>query len=86
MSAWFPAGPLTVRGPRAGERLVPFGGRGRRLLVRCFQDARVPASRRAGWPVIEAGGVVAWVPGVCRTEAMIPPAGSEALRVDVTYG
>jgi hypothetical protein len=53
--------------------------------VRCFQDARVPASRRAGWPVVEAGGVVAWVPGVCRTEAMIPPAGSEALRVHVTY-
>ena len=85
MTAWFPAGALTVRGPRTGERLVPLGGRGRRLLVRCFQDARVPASRRAGWPVIEAGGVVAWVPGVCRTEAMIPPAGSEALRVDVTY-
>jgi tRNA(Ile)-lysidine synthase len=86
MTAWFPESTLLVRGPRAGERLAPLGGRGRRLLVRCLQDARVPASRRAGWPVIEAGGVVAWVPGVCRTEAMIPPAGSEALRVHVTYG
>ena len=86
MTAWFPEGALLVRGPRTGERLAPLGGRGRRLLVRCFQDARVPASRRAGWPVIEAGGAVAWVPGVCRTEAMIPPAGSEALRVHVTYG
>ena len=85
MTAWFADSALTVRGPRAGERLAPLGGRGRRLLVRCFQDARVPASRRAGWPVVEAGGVVAWVPGVCRTEAMIPPAGSEALRVHVTY-
>ena len=86
MTAWFPERELTVRGPRHGERLAPLGGRGRRLLVRCFQDARVPASRRAGWPVIEADGVVAWVPGVCRTEAMIPTAGSEALRVHVTYG
>ena len=85
MTAWFPGEALTVRGPRSGERLAPLGGTGRRLLVRCFQDARVPASRRAGWPVVEAAGVVAWVPGVCRTDAMIPPAGAEALRVDVTY-
>lgn len=85
MVAWFPADALTVRGPQAGERVALLGGRGRRLLVRCFQDARVPASRRIGWPVIEAGGAIAWVPGVCRTDVMIPPAGSEALRVDVTY-
>ncbi len=85
MTAWFPGEALTVRGPRAGERLAPLGGAGRRLLVRCFQDARVPASRRAGWPVVEAGGAIAWVPGVCRTDAMIPPVGAEALRVDVSY-
>ncbi len=91
MSAWIAANPLLertlrVRAPRAGERLVPLGGTGHRLLVRCFQDARVPSSMRAGWPVVEAGGAAVWVPGVCRADAMIPPAGSEALRVDVTYG
>ena len=86
MTAWFPESPLAVRGPEPGERVVPIGGAGRRLLVRCFQDARVPASKRAGWPVVESEGMAVWVPGVCRSEAMIPPAGSEALRVDVTYG
>jgi tRNA(Ile)-lysidine synthase len=85
MTAWFPERPLIVRGPEPGERVAPIGGAGRRLLVRCFQDARVPASKRAGWPVVESEGIAVWVPGVCRSEAMIPPAGSEALRVDVTY-
>jgi tRNA(Ile)-lysidine synthase len=85
MTAWFPAGALMVRPPRRGERVAPLGGMGRRLLVRCFQDARIPRARRAGWPVIEAGGEAVWVPGVCRTEVQVPPVGSEALRVDVSY-
>ncbi len=83
-TAWFErstAG-LTVRPWRPGDRLRPLGGRGRRLLVRCFQDARVPRSSRAAWPVIEHAGVVAWIPGVCRSDLLVPAAGVEALRVD----
>jgi tRNA(Ile)-lysidine synthetase-like protein len=85
MTAWFPGGPITVRASRPGDRIVPLGGPGHRLLVRCFQDARVPRLSRGTWPVLLAGGSVVWVPGVCRAEALVPPAGSEALRVDVTY-
>ena len=85
MTAWFPAGQLSVRAPVEGERMIPLGGRGRRLLVRCFQDARVPRARRASWPVLEAGGRAIWVPGVCRTDVLVPLPGSEALRVDVAY-
>ena len=44
---WLASAPLVVRGWTAGERIRPLGGTGRRLLVRCFQDARVPRSRRA---------------------------------------
>ncbi|MGH7629849.1 MAG: tRNA lysidine(34) synthetase TilS [Gemmatimonadales bacterium] len=83
-TAWFEASTaeLTVRPWRPGDRLRPLGGRGRRLLVRCFQDARVPRSSRAAWPVIEHAGAVAWVPGVCRSDLLVPAAGVEALRVD----
>ena len=83
-TAWFDASSpaLTVRGWRFGDRLRPLGGRGHRLVVRCFQDARVPRSSRAAWPVVEHAGVVAWVPGVCRSDLLVPAAGVEALRVD----
>ena len=83
-TAWFqpPANGLTVRSWRPGDRLRPLGGRGRRLLVRCFQDARVPRSLRAAWPVFEHAGLVAWVPGVCRSDLLVPASGVEAIRVD----
>ena len=85
MSAWFSPAPLSVRALRPGDRILPIGGRGHRLLVRCFQDARIPRTRRASWPVFESNGVVVWVPGVSRSGALVPSAGSEALRVDVTH-
>ena len=86
MEAWLTAGAgLTVRAVRPGERILPLGGTGRRLVVRCFQDARVPRSRRAGWPAIVVGDEIAWVPGVCRGDSHLPPEGAEAVRVDVAY-
>jgi len=85
MSAWFPAAALAVRSPRPGDRILPVKGAGHRLVVRCFQEARVPRSRRTSWPVVESNGVVVWVPGVSRSGALIPPVGSEAVRVDVSH-
>ncbi len=82
MTAWFEPVPLALRAWREGERIRPLRGRGRRLLVRCFQDARIPRSRRAGWPVLESAGSPVWVPGVCRSDLLLPPPGAEALRVD----
>jgi tRNA(Ile)-lysidine synthase len=82
LTAWFSTDSLTVRGWEAGEKLRPLAGIGRRLIVKCFQDARVPRSRREGWPVVAGGDEVVWIPGVCRSDALVPPSGSEALRVD----
>jgi tRNA(Ile)-lysidine synthase len=84
-SGWFTTGPLLVRRPLAGERIRPLGGTGRRLLVRCFQDARIPRSRRGEWPVLAATSGVVWLPGVCRSDALVPAPGTEALRVDAHY-
>jgi len=85
LAAWFAPGPLFIRTWSAGERLRPLGGTGRRLLVRCFQDARVPRSRRAGWPVLAGPGGVVWIPGVSRSDALLPEPGTEAVRVDAEH-
>jgi tRNA(Ile)-lysidine synthetase-like protein len=82
-TAWFIPGTLSVRRWRPGDRLAPLGGRGHRLAVRCFQDARIPRSERERWPVVEGEGDLAWIPGVCRSGRLLPPAGVPALRIDV---
>ena len=76
MSAWFTFDPLTVRGWSPGERLKPLGGTGRRLIVRCFQEVRVPRSRRGSWPVLARNDDVIWIPGVCRSDALAPGPGN----------
>jgi tRNA(Ile)-lysidine synthetase-like protein len=81
-SSWLAEGDYTVRPWRAGDRIRPLGGTGRRLVVRCMQDAKVPRSQRVGWPVIEASGEVVWVPGVCRSADRIPGPGARARRID----
>ena len=85
MSAWFSSDPLTVRAWSAGEKLKPLGGTGRRLVVRCFQEVRVPRSRRVSWPVLAQNQEIIWIPGVCRSDALLPARGTEALRVDAEY-
>ncbi|HEU4524739.1 MAG TPA: tRNA lysidine(34) synthetase TilS [Gemmatimonadales bacterium] len=89
-TAWFSAGNLVVRRWRPGDKVRPLAGAGRRLVVRCFQDARVPRRSRSAWPVLAAPNgaspdTVVWIPGVCRSDALLPPAGAEARRVDVEH-
>ena len=85
MSAWFSSNPLTVRAWSPGEKLKPLGGTGHRLVVRCFQEVRVPRSRRVSWPVLAQNQEIIWIPGVCRSDALLPAGGTEALRVDAEY-
>jgi tRNA(Ile)-lysidine synthetase-like protein len=84
-TAWFHPGSLVVRTSAPGDKLHPLAGNGRRLVVRCFQDARVPRRNRGDWPVLATQDLVVWIPGVCRSDALLPPAGAEALRVDVEH-
>jgi tRNA(Ile)-lysidine synthase len=83
--AWFASPALTIRAWVAGERVKPLGGTGHRLVVRCFQEERVPRSRRTSWPVLVRGDQILWIPGVCRSAADLPARGTEALRVDAEY-
>lgn len=82
-SAWFIPATMRLRSWQEGDRLSPLGGRGHRLAVRCFQDARVPSSERRRWPILEGEGELAWIPGVCRSDRLLPAAGAPSLRVDV---
>ncbi len=82
-TAWFIPAAVALRAWRPGDRLAPLGGTGHRLAVRCFQDARVPRSERVSWPMVEAAGALAWIPGVCRSDVLLPVAGDAALRIDV---
>jgi tRNA(Ile)-lysidine synthase len=84
-TAWFSTDGLVVRSWAPGDKVRPLAGAGRRAVVRCFQDARVPRRSRAEWPVLAATDLVVWIPGVCRSDALLPPAGAEALRVDVEH-
>lgn len=83
--AWFTPDPLQVRGWSPGDRVRPLAGAGGRLVARCFQEARVPRRRREDWPVVLGESAVVWVPGVCRSDALLPAAGAEAVRVDAEY-
>lgn len=85
-AAWFIGEEAVVRGPRPGDRLVPHGGTGHRAVSRLLQEARVERSRRAGWPLVEVDGVLAWVGGVCRGSHAEPGPRERALRIEVTGG
>lgn len=81
-SSWFEEGSYIVRPWRAGDLLRPLGGTGRRLVVRCMQEARIARSQRAAWPVVEAGDRIVWVPGVSRSADRVPAPGAPAMRID----
>jgi tRNA(Ile)-lysidine synthase len=84
-TAWFTSDVLVVRSWVPGDKLRPLAGTGRRPVVRCFQEARVPRRSRAEWPVLAAPDLVVWIPGICRSDAFLPTAGADSLRVDVEH-
>lgn len=80
-SAELPAeGSLVVRAWRAGDRIHGGGAQAARRVKRFFSDARIPGAERAGWPVVEAGGTVLWIPGVRRGHAVTGRLGEPARR------
>lgn len=61
--------PLRLRARRAGDRMVPRGGRGSRKLSDLFIDAKVSRAERASVPVLTtADGIILFVPGLRPSE------------------
>ena len=54
---------VTVRTPRPGDRMEPYGMEGSRKLQDIFTDQKIPQAQRAHWPVVECGGEIIWIPG-----------------------
>ena len=44
--------PLLLRSFRAGEIFHPYGAPGRKKISRYFNERKIPAKERAGWPVL----------------------------------
>ncbi len=56
--------PLTLRSRRSGDRFRPFGLGGHSQKLSDFMiNAKLPRRARGGWPLLVAGGQIAWVPG-----------------------
>jgi tRNA(Ile)-lysidine synthase len=75
----------TVRAWRPGDRMAPLGLGGSRTLQDLFTDRHVPRERRRTLPLVEAGGDIAWVPGVATGERFrVTAATREAVRLTAT--
>lgn len=76
--------PLRVRPRRSGDRLVPFGMRGRRTLGDIMIDRAVPLGERDRLPVFEDAAGIVWVPGVVAAErTRIGPATRRAVAISL---
>lgn len=60
--------PWTLRAVRPGDRVRLLGAPGHKAVTRLWRDAGIPLARRAGLPVIEAGGALLWVGGLRAAE------------------
>ncbi|MEA2426737.1 MAG: tRNA(Ile)-lysidine synthase [Thermoleophilaceae bacterium] len=72
---------VLLRSWQAGDRMRPAGLGGTKKLQDLFTDRKVPRERRHAIPVLEAGGEIAWVPGVAVGEEFRPRAGSPTVSV-----
>lgn len=68
---------------RPGLTMRPRGGRGTRKLQDIFVDARVPREERDTWPLVFAGGKLAWVPGVAIDSELTTSGGAIGQHVSV---
>jgi len=67
---------LTVRAAAPGDRVDTREGS--KLVADALREAGVPARRRGDWPVVCAGGTIAWVAGA-RLAAWAAPRGPEVI-------
>lgn len=84
LSAAAPGGALQIRAPRPGDRMVPFGGSGRRPVPHLMAEAGVPAAARSGVPlVLGEMDEILWIPGVARSvRAPLGPGTSGAILLE----
>ena len=70
--------PLLLRNWRPGDAYRPLGRRKPRKLKELFLAGRVPSRDRAGWPVLESDGRVAWARGLPPVDDFCARKGTQA--------
>ena len=79
------APPLTVRTPRAGDRMRPFGMKGSKKLSDIFIDRKIPLRRRDRALVVCDRDKILWLVGVTTTETTRITAGTDkVLKITVS--
>jgi tRNA(Ile)-lysidine synthase len=74
--------PVRVRARKPGDRITPFGMRGRKKLSDIFIDRKIPVGMRDRYPVFEDSGGPFWVPGVATDErTRIKPGTRRVIRM-----
>lgn len=63
--------PLICRIRRPGDKMF-FKRLGHKTIKKVFQDSNVPTARRKRIPLFTSGSTVLWIPGVCRSDSLIP--------------
>lgn len=72
---------VLVRPWRDGDRMRPAGLGGTKKLQDLFTDRKVPRELRRSIPVLEAGGEIAWVPGVAVGERFLARDGGRSVHL-----
>lgn len=60
--------PWLVRTFRPGDRITPFGMKGRKKVKDIFIDRKIPLSERKSIPLLYCGDELIWIAGVCASE------------------
>lgn len=71
--------PLVIRNPRAGDRMRPFGMKGRKKLSDIFIDGKIPLRRRDRAVVVADQNKILWLVGVTTAESTRISAATESV-------
>lgn len=82
LHTWVTPGAGEIRAPRAGDKVFPLGGMGRRKVRRLLMEGHIPVRDRRSYPVVVRGGEIIWIPGISRAAGSVPPAGDLSVRID----
>jgi tRNA(Ile)-lysidine synthase len=64
-------GSLVWRLRRPGDRMF-FANLGHKTIKKVFQDFNIPARERNNIPLLAADKLVLWIPGVCKSDSLVP--------------
>ncbi len=75
--------PLTLRHWRHGDRFIPFGMKGSRLVSDLFSDLKLSLNeKKSTWILCDAGGTILWVVGLrASATAAVTPSTKRILKV-----